>query len=686
MAPIVIVHLLIGIPASGKSTVAEFLHNGLENSLIISTDRIREQLYGDEGIQGQWSEVEAEVLQQVQQAVAAGKTNLIYDATNTRTEWRANIQQKLRLVTPKTQWIGWWLQTPVLDCITRNQSRKRQVPEEIIRSAQNDIELSPPVQKKEGFKSIIELPDSDREAIEDALNQLSRARRNQLNRASRKLHQYSCEGDFNRLMHFMQLLLKYPGAGNLQQTNPALLEQIFGKPATFSTGIEEISALMTLEYGLEYREPAEIIADIDFLENNGILGCQTVDLTSPIQVGSYTGKDLPITHRCSNHDTFQRLMLEVRYILREPMVNEPASSARAKLVEILSQAGIKTTESAIRDDFRKTFHEFHLFPHKSMNQGYYLGTAVFTETELKRIYDMQKAYWHLAQNPHEQAIFKKFEEFEERFLDTTEKLEGYFDSDYPIRVILNGEVYNWEKIGSDCVLRNPTFNINSLEQAIQTGKRLTLTKIPRRGTYPSDPLQKKPFEVWGLQLVFNNIGWYLGFECADGEYEGLYQFERLDRLKIKLSESKEPRHYLHQQQSLKKLVKLYQANGIGIFLGNSVADQQTYLSKNPSSAEIILELWCSDYIYNHLGISTQRFPKDKVKYSPRSGEGAKQFPHKFLITLPKWMENDFDLRRWIFGYGAEVMVIAPHSIKTLIQEHADSISQLYQRKGDKEAK
>ena len=47
-------HLLIGPPATGKTTVAALLAPLLDAELL-STDRIREELYGDPMIQGNWS-------------------------------------------------------------------------------------------------------------------------------------------------------------------------------------------------------------------------------------------------------------------------------------------------------------------------------------------------------------------------------------------------------------------------------------------------------------------------------------------------------------------------------------------------------------------------------------------------------------------------------------------------------
>jgi len=49
-------HLLIGPPASGKTTIANLLAAEL-HAEVLSTDLIREELYGDPLIQGHWPDI-----------------------------------------------------------------------------------------------------------------------------------------------------------------------------------------------------------------------------------------------------------------------------------------------------------------------------------------------------------------------------------------------------------------------------------------------------------------------------------------------------------------------------------------------------------------------------------------------------------------------------------------------------
>jgi predicted kinase len=102
-------HLLIGPPGSGKSTMAELLA-GLVQQLgqaveVLSTDSVRQGLYGDPAIKGQWSQIEATLQQRLFAAVEADRA-VILDATHIRRAWRLAVVQALSVSQP-VEWIGW---------------------------------------------------------------------------------------------------------------------------------------------------------------------------------------------------------------------------------------------------------------------------------------------------------------------------------------------------------------------------------------------------------------------------------------------------------------------------------------------------------------------------------------------------------------------------------------------------
>jgi len=207
-------HLLIGPPASGKTTIAALLAPLLDAELL-STDRIREELYGDPMIQGHWSEVEERLHQAIQSSVAAGRSVLI-DATHARRPWRLALSQRLQLDRP-VEWIGWWLRTPREVCLAWNQTRERQVPELVIHqfaAALDDAVFAP--DRAEGFAALVDFDPSlggDLKArLRDEQERLDRriaAARNK--ERGKELHGYSRLLDLERLLYLLQLLSRYPG-------------------------------------------------------------------------------------------------------------------------------------------------------------------------------------------------------------------------------------------------------------------------------------------------------------------------------------------------------------------------------------------------------------------------------------------------------------------------------------------
>ena len=151
-------HLMIGPPASGKSTVAALLAPMLGAELI-ATDDIRAQLYGDPAVQGCWPEVEQELHRRIRAAVAAGRP-VLEDATHARRPWRLALTQGLALPLP-VRWVGWWLRTPREVCLAWNQQRSRAVPAAVI-AAFADA-LDDPTEypdPSEGFAALVQLDPS----------------------------------------------------------------------------------------------------------------------------------------------------------------------------------------------------------------------------------------------------------------------------------------------------------------------------------------------------------------------------------------------------------------------------------------------------------------------------------------------------------------------------------------------
>lgn len=121
--------MMIGLPASGKSTLAEQIAKS-EDAEIVSSDNIRKELYGDENIQGDNNKVFRILQERIINGLKNNK-NMIYDATNINYKRRMEFLQKIRKL--KIEKIAIMVATPYEQCLIRNSQRERQVPEEVIK-------------------------------------------------------------------------------------------------------------------------------------------------------------------------------------------------------------------------------------------------------------------------------------------------------------------------------------------------------------------------------------------------------------------------------------------------------------------------------------------------------------------------------------------------------------------------
>jgi predicted kinase len=144
--------LLIGLPGSGKTTLAHKLLAEYSGSHLICTDSIRAQLFGSQEVQGSWLLVWRQVHEQMRQAVALSAM-AIYDATNAVRRYRKDAIALAR-TTGFTHIIGVCLDTPLTLCLERNQKRDRTVPEEVILQMHASLLNAPPTQQ-EGFDYLI---------------------------------------------------------------------------------------------------------------------------------------------------------------------------------------------------------------------------------------------------------------------------------------------------------------------------------------------------------------------------------------------------------------------------------------------------------------------------------------------------------------------------------------------------
>ena len=124
--------MLVGPAGSGKSTYAQDLCNQNNNCIIVSSDSIRQELFGDESVQGDPNEVFSLCKTRCIEALKEEK-DVILDATNLvrkrRKSFLNDIKNRAGISFTSVCIV---VASTYEDCIAHNLDRERQVPEEVI--------------------------------------------------------------------------------------------------------------------------------------------------------------------------------------------------------------------------------------------------------------------------------------------------------------------------------------------------------------------------------------------------------------------------------------------------------------------------------------------------------------------------------------------------------------------------
>lgn len=115
--------VLVGLPGSGKSTYAKRMVDENLNTVWLSSDQIREKLFGDASCQQDPAKVFS-IMQEEAVSLLDRGFNVIYDATSINRKSRAAILDKVPKHVKKECVIVW---APVDICIARDNERERTV-------------------------------------------------------------------------------------------------------------------------------------------------------------------------------------------------------------------------------------------------------------------------------------------------------------------------------------------------------------------------------------------------------------------------------------------------------------------------------------------------------------------------------------------------------------------------------
>jgi predicted kinase len=682
-------HLLIGPPASGKTTLAGVLSE-VTGAVVLSTDELRSELFGDPAVQGPWRDIEVLLHQRIRESVAAA-VPVIVDATHARRPWRLAIIQALILPAP-VEWIGWWLHTPLGTCLQWNQTRQRLVPEPVIREMA--AALADPVfgpSRAEGFAAVVALvPTHQRELaplLRGELARLDHRIRSAHNREKHfALHGYARLLDLERLLYLLRLLSTYPELSAADPATRGELESIVS-PLPEGDLADRAAAYLRRLHGECYGEAKAIRADLAWLEANGF--CQGEPVLAPIQpppapprpqAESWPGGVHGGVPALGDAAVFQRVFTLLRHLLQQPFDREAGTPLPEHLIaqtEAIPGAYLPGEAATLRKDIEKLLTPYG-FRHRNDNvrHGYAIGTALLSAHRLREIHGVvSQAAGRLA-DPTAQDLLN---ELEQRLRWAGIALE----SAPPVRAFANRSIVSSALVRPDSLAAER--QAEALETAIVERRRIELERYASVGSYAGSP--SGSFRVWPLQLLFHNIGWYLVYEeDALGTGEGLIRSERIDRLALRRSERGNRRGDDAHALALKRLELLLHHSG-GIYFGDNLEEQLPLASPNArlrARQLVTLRFGCQGWCFAFIREGLQRYPVEHTRFSkplpgdhwwhhPKAphvlepGSPADTHPYPVELDLPPWtVASDIDLRNWLFGFGAGIRIESPPQLR---QEH-----------------
>lgn len=144
-------YVMVGAPGAGKSTYSTAIAVS-QPCVIVGGDSVREELYGDANIQGNWFEIQDRIEEYVQEAAGNNKV-VILDGTHYSSRYRKEAIAMLQSYGYSD--IEAIVVNPPLEvCLKQNASRDRKVPDHVIEKMHSKLQASLPHIEKDGFSRV----------------------------------------------------------------------------------------------------------------------------------------------------------------------------------------------------------------------------------------------------------------------------------------------------------------------------------------------------------------------------------------------------------------------------------------------------------------------------------------------------------------------------------------------------
>lgn len=387
-------------------------------------------------------------------------------------------------------------------------------------------------------------------------------------------------------------------------------------------------------------------------------------------------------HPYSEKPAFERLMLLIATLLKYPGVGsaEPLATrdreenhhhnaledVQQKLRALAQSLNIELppdypSPPTIRKDL-KILREYGILDHRMYRWGYYLGTGVFSPSELRFILNLLQSY----------TVTQKENKARQLYQEISQRLKGFSDENssdffYPLRHNLNRTI-EWtdpSEMMEKGQYRHTLFHcLDTIETAILEGQALEISRF--KDPYNDHGIGLKI--LWILQIIYYNTAWYILYEECKNSCLGIGRISRFkDYCEIITQKG---RGITAQKQSLDQAHQLLE-NGWGLNLGN-MEEQRLELENKLNFIQIKVRFFppASYFILEgELRHIQQKITKGKLNHLTKQPEYI-----DYQIELPPRSVNEFSL--WLQKYGDQVQVLVPSE---LVEKHKNIAHNLLNR-------
>lgn len=355
-------------------------------------------------------------------------------------------------------------------------------------------------------------------------------------------------------------------------------------------------------------------------------------------------KKLP-SHPYTNPKAFERLMLLIATLVKYPGIgylesdrtenHDPLQQVQYHLRKLADSLNISLpdnypTPPTLRKDL-ETLKNYHILDRRMYRWGYYLGTGVMTPEELKIAFNAIQSQAIYQGDPRIKRIYEQLQRRLKGF-----ELESQTDFFYPVLQHLNRAI-NYtdpQEMMEKGEYRNTLYHqLDQVENAIIQGQAIEISRN-------SDPYNIQGLgmqTVWPLQLIYQDIAWYLLYESCSTNCLAIGRINRFGNY-CRIITPK-GRGIEAQKQSLKNAYKLLE-NGWGLKLGDPQEQEAELQEKLPF---IYIQVRFFPPISYFIQEGELRHPEQEIKPGEKDPQTGKPAYIDYHIKLPPRSLDEFSI-------------------------------------------